>query len=275
MLAAARASDRVTAVGYTYRRSPAASAIGQLIEAGTIGKIIHFGGHYLADYALDPQAPLTWRYTGGPGSGALADVGSHLVDLAEQLIGPASEVSGAAFATVITQRPVPAGDTIGHQRATTTGENGPVSNEDVAAFTARFASGAVGAFSVSRVAHDQPDGLGFEVYGTSGSARFDLQRASEFAVSTVGADPAVNGTRRVLIGPEHPYIRQGLPMDVGGVGHGIADMFAYQARSFLDQIAGIDALPHCADFEAGLRGLAVLAAVTESAAGGGAAVKVG
>ena len=80
--------------------------------------------------------------------------------------------------------------------------------------------------------------------------------------------------RRVLIGPEHPYIRGGLPMDAGGVGHGVADLFVYQTRAFLDQIAGIGDLGPLPSFEAGLRGLRVVAAVSESAQSGGAAVKV-
>ena len=82
------------------------------------------------------------------------------------------------------------------------------------------------------------------------------------------------GPRRVLIGPEHPYIRGGLPMDAGGVGHGVADLFVYQTRAFLDQIAGIGDLGPLPGFDAGLHGLRVVAAITESAQSGGAAVKV-
>ena len=78
----------------------------------------------------------------------------------------------------------------------------------------------------------------------------------------------------MLIGPEHPYIRGGLPMDAGGVGHGVADLFVYQTRAFLDQIAGIGDLGPLPGFEVGLHGLQVVAAVTESANAGGAAVKV-
>lgn len=72
----------------------------------------------------------------------------------------------------------------------------------------------------------------------------------------------------MLIGPEHPYISGGLPMDAGGVGHGVADLFGYQARAFLDQIAGIGDLGPLPGFEAGLHGLRLVAAITESAATG-------
>jgi predicted dehydrogenase len=295
MTAAAEASGLVAAVGYTYRRSPAISAVGQLLAAGELGEIIQFSGRYWEDYALDPGTPLSWRYQGGTGSGALADLGSHLVDIAEQLCGPIAMVGGAMVHTAVTERPVPTASTVGHGHAEATGQAGPVradtvpagpvpagpvpvgpvENEDAAVFTARFGSGAAGSFSVSRVAHGQPDGLGFEVFGTAGSAAFDLHRMGEFSVSTAGPRPAFNGPRRVLVGPDHPYVQDGLPMVAGGVGYGTGDMFAYQARAFLDQISGSAGLPPCADFRAGLHGIAVLDAVARSARAGGVPVPVG
>lgn len=292
MVAAAAASDRVTAVGYTYRRSPAVEQIRRELAAGTLGDLVHFNGHYWCDYGLDPTAPITWRYRGGPGTGALADIGSHLIDLAEFVCSPITEVSSAAFATLVNERPVPLGVTYGHTKAEVSGELAPVENEDVATFTARFDSGAIGTFSASRVAHNLPDGLGFELFASRGSASFDLHRAGEFVVSTDGVASALAGPRRVLIGPEHPYIRGGLPMDAGGVGHGVADLFGFQARAFLDQIAdsGVsrrsarpdgltrsargDDLGPLPGFEAGLHGLRVVAAIAESATSGGATVKV-
>ncbi|MBA8959136.1 putative dehydrogenase [Rhodococcus percolatus] len=275
MVAAAADADTIATVGYTYRRSPAIQAIRDELATGRLGDIIHFNGHYWCDYGLDPASPITWRYRGGPGTGALADVGSHLLDMAEFVCGPIVEISGATFATVITERPVPAGVTYGHTKAETTGEMAPVENEDLATFTVRFQNGAVGTFSASRVAHQLPDGLGFELFGTSGSAAFDLARAAEFSVSSEGLDRTVNGQRRVIIGPQHPYIQGGLPMDAGGVGHGKAEFFAYQARAFLDQIAGIDILGPLPSFAHALRGMQIVTAVAESARADGAAVKIG
>jgi predicted dehydrogenase len=274
MVSAAAQSDRVTAVGYTYRRSPAVEQIRRTLADGTLGQLVHFNGHYWCDYALDPTSPITWRYRGGPGSGALADVGSHLIDLAEFVCSPITEVSGASFATLITERPVPLGVTYGHTKGAVSDELAPVENEDIATFTARFDSGAVGTFSASRVAHNLPDGLGFELFGSCGSAAFDLHRAGEFHLSSDELDGALAGSRRVIVGPDHPYIRGGLPMDAGGVGHGVADLFGYQARAFLDQIAGGGDLGPLPGFDVGLHGLRLVAAITESAATGGATVKV-
>lgn len=274
MVAAAERSDRVTAVGYTYRRSPAVEQIRRELAAGTLGELVHFNGHYWCDYALDPTAPITWRYRGGPGSGALADVGSHLIDLSEFVCGPVVEVAGAAFATLVTERPVPIGVTYGHTKGAVTGEMARVENEDVATFTATFANGAVGTFSASRVAHNLPDGLGFELFASAGSASWNLHRPGEFDISTAESRAELAGPRRVIVGPGHPYIRGGLPMDAGGVGHGVADLFAYQTRAFLDQIAGIGDLGPLPGFDAGLHGLRVVSAVAESARSGGNTVKV-
>ena len=274
MVAAADRSDRVAAVGYTYRRSPAVEAIRRELAAGTLGELIHFNGHYWCDYALDRSSPITWRYRGGPGTGALADVGSHLLDLSEFICGPITEVSGAAFATLITERPVPVGITYGHTKGEVSDQVAAVENEDVATFTARFNNGAVGTFSASRVAHNLPDGLAFELFASKGSASWDLHRAGEFQLSADDVRSDLGGPRRVLIGPEHPYIRGGLPMDAGGVGHGVADLFVYQTRAFLDQITGTGDLGPLPGFEVGLHGLRVVAAITESAESGGATVKV-
>ncbi|GGG25800.1 dehydrogenase [Rhodococcoides trifolii] len=285
MVAAAAESTGIATVGYTYRRSPAVQAIADELAKGRIGDIVHFDGRYRADYSLDPTGPMTWRYRGGPGTGALADVGSHLIDLAEFVCGPVVEVRGAAFSTVITDRPVPVGVTYGHTKAETTGDMAPVENEDVATFTARFAGGFLGTFSASRVSHSNPDGLSFDLFGTGGSASWSLDRASEFHISTTDIDDTVNGPRRVIIGPQHPYIRGGIPMDAAGVGHGKAEFFAFQARAFLDQVAGqaggrstsggVDGgLPQLPDFAHGLRGMQIVTAIAESAAGGGIAVKI-
>jgi predicted dehydrogenase len=265
MAAAADRASTVAAVGYTYRRSPAMSAIRDHVHSGQLGQLIHFNGHAWYDYALDPLTPISWRYKGGPGTGVLADTGSHLVDTAEYVCGPVVEVSGGVLATVIEERPVPAGVTLGHERGELTGEMAPVENEDLATFTARFDNGAVGTFSVSRVAHGLPNGLAFEVFGSASSAAFDLQRAGEFQL----------GRQRVFVGPEHPYLRRGVPMDAPGVGYGTGDLFVYQARAFLDQIVGLNSLPPCPSFHDAVRGQEVLDAVVESARGGGVAVKVG
>ncbi len=165
MVDRAEKSDRVAAVGFTFRRSPAINAIREQITDGSLGPAVHFSGRYWCDYGVNPDAPMSWRYRGGPGSGALADIGTHLVDFGEFLCGPVQSVHGAVLKTTTRDRPVPLGTAVGHAAGVPVSDvREPVENEDIATFTAAFAGGATGTFSVSRVAYGLPNALGFEVF---------------------------------------------------------------------------------------------------------------
>ena len=80
------------------------------------------------------------------------------------------------------------------------------------------------------------------------------------------------GYRQVAVGPAHPYLTGGLPMDFPGVGYGQSDLFVFQARAFLEQVAGLDRLPRVPSFAHGLHDLRLLEAVVESARARGAEV---
>jgi predicted dehydrogenase len=101
-----------------------------------------------------------------------------------------------------------------------------------------------------------------------------MDRPAELSVIRQLRDDGLDGFNQVLVGPAHPYIRgrpaDGLPRRFVRTG----DLFGYQARAFLEQVAGIEGLPAVATFEDGLRDLAVVDAVTRSAAAGGASVDI-
>lgn len=274
MVRAADAADAVAAVGFTFRRSPAINGVQQQLEKGTLGRALHFNGHYWCDYACDPNGPMSWRYKGGPGTGALADIGSHLVDLGEFLCGPIASVAGAFLTTFVKERPLPLGVAVGHAATAVSDVKKPVENEDLVTFTASFASGAAGTFSASRIAYGWPNSLGFELFAQKGAATYDLARAGEFGFIDDSAAPSTTGYRQVLVGPEHPYLTGGLPMDFPSVNFGQSDLFVFQARAFLEQVAGIEGLPPCPTFEDGLRNLRLLEAIVKSARSGGAEVAV-
>jgi predicted dehydrogenase len=274
MVAAAEGADTQSGVGFSFRRTPGVNAIREQLESCAIGPVRHFNGHYWCDYAQNPGNPMSWRYKGGPGTGALADIGSHMIDLGEYLCGPIASVSGAVFQTFTKERPVPLGATVGHAAGAVGDTKEPVENEDIATFTATFASGAVGTFSISRVAHGLPNGLGFEIFAADGAAAFDLNRPGEFTFADHGADAKTNGFRSVLIGPQHPGIDKGIPMDFPSVGHGQNDLFAWQARAFLDQVAGLSKLPPVPSLAHGLHNMEILAAVTQSARNNGQSVNL-
>ena len=274
MAAAAHNASGLARVGFTFRRNPGIAAVRKLIHDGTLGRVLHFSGHYWTDYAADPMAPMSWRYEGGPGSGALADVGSHLAYVAEFLAGNIRSVNGGRLATEIARRPLPVGVVTGHDHAEVSDVFEQVENDDYAGYSVQFDQG-VGQLEVSRVAAGHANSLGFEVFCENGSATFDQHRPAEIGLFLSGESAVTNGYRQVILGPGHPYLSSGLPMDAPGVGFGYNDAFAYQARAFLDEIAGVDGgLPANATFDDGVHNMEILDAVTQSAENGGARVDV-
>jgi len=270
-----RSTDVVTAVGYTFRRSPGIAAIRDHVRRGELGDLTLFSGRYWCDYATDPKGPLSWRFKGGAGSGALGDVGSHVIDAAEYVAGPVISVSGATLSTQIPKRPLPLGAVVGHNAAPVSDEFGEVENEDTASFTARFESGLVGTFSVTRTGFGLPNGLAFDVLGVGGRAAFDQHRPAEYLFDDAQPDARTRGARQIIAGPQLPYFAGGVPMEAPGVGASNADNFTYQARAFLDQVAGVaEPLPACATFAEGLRTMEIIRAIVESSQADGAAVQV-
>jgi predicted dehydrogenase len=274
MVAAAGASDRETGIGFVFRRSPAIGAIREQLASDAMGRPLHFNGHYWCDYGVDPRGPMSWRYKGGPGSGALSDIGSHLIDLAEFVCGPIQSVRGAVLSTFVTERALPLGAAVGHAAAEVSDVTEPVENEDLVTFTATFESGATGTLSASRAAFGLANSLGFELFTSSGAATFDLARAGEFGFIDGAPAGPTQGFRQVLVGPGHPYLTGGIPMDFPGVGYGQNDLFTFQARAFLEQVAGLEGLPRLASFSEGLHNIRLLDAVVASANAGGADVTI-
>jgi predicted dehydrogenase len=271
MAEAARNASSIARIGFTFRRTPGIAYIRDLIRNGTLGKVLHFSGRYWTDYGFSPDAPMSWRYKGGPGSGALADVGSHLTYVAEFLCGDIRSISGGRFSTAIGKRPLPLGAVMGHDHAAVSDVYEAVENDDYAAFSAEFDHGS-GGFEVSRVAAGHANSLTFEVFCENGAARFDQRRPAEVGLFLNSGPSAENGYRQVILGPEHPYLAGGLAMDAPSVGFGQNDAFGYQARAFLEEVAGqeeVTSLPRCATFDEGVHNMELLAAVAESALGSG------
>jgi len=276
MVDLAREASSAVRIGLTYRRQPGVAAIRDWIRDGTLGRVLHFSGRYWCDYGCNPMAPMSWRYKGPMGSGALADLGSHLTYLSEFLCGEITTVSGGAFATAIKERPVPLGAVVGHGLAAVSDRKETVENDDYATFTAFFGE-TRGSLEVSRVAAGYPNGLDFEVFCENGAASFHQDTPSQVRLYLNGDHPGRNGYRTVNLGSDHPYVAGGMPIDVSGVGFGQNEGFTYQARAFLEEVAGIpeeESLPRNASFDEGVHNMEILAAVARSAADSGKQVNL-
>ncbi len=163
-------------VGFTYRRVPAVALARQLVADGRIGQIRHVRAQYLQDWIVDPEFPLVWRLQKEQaGSGALGDIGAHIVDLAQFVTGERlAGVSGAAPRRSSSERPLAAAASglSGHGAAT---ERGPVTVDDAALFLGRFVGGALATFEATRFATGRKNAIRLEINGSGGSARLRLR----------------------------------------------------------------------------------------------------
>jgi predicted dehydrogenase len=224
--------------GFNYRFVPAVRLARELLEAGELGEVIHFRARYLQSWGWDAD-PALWRFDRAEaGTGALGDLGTHIIDLARYLVGEIASVS-AQVRTVVPGREV----------------------DDQFVAATEFENGVLGTLEASRLARGRINSNVFEVNGSRGSVAFDLERLNELEVSDGGS------FRRLLVTePEHPYMRFWWPP-----GHiiGWGETVVHEHAHLLEAIAGEhDVAPHGATFEDGYRCSEVVEAILSSAESG-------
>src|ERR687896_956060 len=204
MLTAARNAGPVNMVCFNYRRAPAVQLTRKLVEEGRLGEIRHWRATYLQDFIMEPSFPLIWRLQKEvSGSGALGDIGAHIVDLAHFVVGPISDVTGMTE-TFVKERPLEEASAGGGLSASGGTEMGEVTVDDAAAFLARFENGAVGTFEATRFAAGRRNQNSFEVNGSNGSLVFDLERMNELLVYFADDPAEASGFRTVMVTePDH------------------------------------------------------------------------
>jgi len=228
---------------FNYRFVPAVRLAREMIEAGELGEIRHFRGRYLQDWGDDPTL-ATWRFDAqDAGSGALGDLGTHVIDLSRFLIGDVATVSGLAKTFV---------------------EGREVDDAIEAAVT--FENGAVGTIEATRLALGRRNALQFEVNGSKGSVAFDMERLNELQVFRLDGDRA-RGFKTVLVSePDHPFWEHWWPP-----GHiiGWGETFVHELHHVLRAIADdTDIAPFGATFEDGYRAAEVCDAIVRSSQSG-------
>jgi predicted dehydrogenase len=264
--AAARAAGVATAVGYNYRHVPAVERIRELVTAGELGRVTNVRAVFLNSYASEPRGALSWRFRRDlAGSGALGDLLSHVVDLLQYVVAPITEVS-SLLSTVHARRPVLPMGAGTHFAVIEDGELADVENDDYAAALIRFApssGGAVGTIEASRVAVGPQCGLGFEIYGTDGSAAWSFERMNEFRLCRGRGGPG-HGYTTVLGNAHLGDYAHFQP----GPGHSMSydDLKVIEARKFLTGLDG--GQPGQATIEDAQADAEVIAAIAASAADG-------
>jgi len=243
-------------VAFNYRFVPAVRQARALIESGALGRIYHFRAIYPQEWIMPHyNTPLIWRLQKKfAGSGALGDLGAHIIDIARFLVGEIRSVS-AMTRTFITSRPLPDGSGMG-----------TVDVDDAFAAVVEFENGALGTLEATRFAAGSKNRQSWEVNGEKGSIRFNLERLNELEVFWVGEEPReTQGFHNVLVTEGyHPWWEHWWPH-----GHiiGWEHTFVHEIVHLLDCIVNNrDVAPYGATFEDGYRVAAVCDAILESAA---------
>ncbi len=250
---AAAEAGVVHAVGLNYTTNPMIGVARDMIAAGELGDLTAFSGRYFEDYMSSADVPYSWRCERRlAGSGALADLGSHLINLLHYLLGRPRELV-ADLKTLVPMRKDPA-----------TGQLRKVENEDIARALIELESGMPATFEISRIATGYKCGLTFELFGTRGAIAFDQERMNELRVYQAGDRAGRRGYKTILAGPEHRDYGRFCPAP--GHGLGINDLKVIEVYRLLAAIE--QGKPFWPDFEEGLAVQKVMAAMETSAVSG-------
>lgn len=252
----ANGSGSLTAVGFSYRRVPAVAHLRQLVQEGRIGTPYLARGEFFADYALDSQSPMVWRYDKElSGGGVSLDMATHVIDALEFVLGPISEVTSADFDTRITTRPDGKGGV------------GEVTNDDSMALNVRFESdNVIGSILTSRIAAGESINFGFEIWGSEGHVKFDFLHMNEFVLYERAQSPeeeALNAPRVIQAGPTSPHFIDTAPMAARGNATGWGEAFIAQMQEFL--VSVVSGEPIDTSFDAAAQTMHVIDAAFESA----------
>ena len=239
--------QRVQAAGvkhmcaFNYRFVPAVRLAREIIAAGDLGDIHHFRGAYLQEWGT--TSAEVWRFDKSlAGSGALGDIGAHVIDLARYLVGEIATVS-ARLATFAPGREV----------------------DDAVEAVVGFENGAAGTIEATRFATGRKNAFRWAINGSTGSLAFDLERINELQVHFAGTTPGerAQGFRTVLVSePDHPFWEHWWPQ-----GHviGWEHTFVHELHHLLTAIRDdTDVAPHGATLEDGYRAAEVCDAMLRS-----------
>jgi predicted dehydrogenase len=256
MVAAVEEAGVVHMICHNYRRVPAIALAKRIIEAGDLGRIYHYRARYAQDWIVDPNFPLVWRLQSGvAGSGALGDIGAHIIDLGRYLVGEFKEVC-AVMETFINERPL-----LGEQGKSSP-KMGKVTVDDATVFIGRFDNGALASLEATRFAPGRKNALQIEINASKGSLVFDLEDLNRLRFYNENDPPAQRGFKDILVtqGGVHPYVGNWWPP-----GHiiGYEHTFIHTIADFVNAV--VDRKSVQPTFEDGLANQIVLGAVEKSA----------
>jgi predicted dehydrogenase len=208
MAESARGRGVLNAVGFNYRRLPAVSLMKRMVDDGAVGTVRLWRGTWLSDEFVNPATPFDWRFDRTMGATTIADLGSHLIDMALWMVGDVREACAQSETFVRSRNDPRAGSSI------------PVTVDDASSSLLTFDGGARGVLEVARTAVRRPCDFTVEINGDAGTLVFEYPRLNELLYGDGADDAAMYGMRRIRAEHEsHPYARHWWPIGQG-VGYG-------------------------------------------------------
>ncbi len=260
MEAATRRAGVITGVGYNYRWAPMVQYAKSLIDEGRLGQLTHYRGRFFTMYGRDRLGLLSWRFLQEQaGYGALSDIMSHAIDMAQHLCGPIRRLVSVKE-IFVKERPLPKpGATAHYERGEPGDPTGQVTNEDYVGALVEFASGVRGTLEADRSIFGPQSSMAFELNGSKGAAGWDHEKLNQLQLY-LPEEQHNDGFVEVLAGDAFPH--QGHIVPGGGNSLGYEDMKIIEALEFLQSVA--EGRAHSPGFDVALENASVAAAMVRS-----------
>jgi len=256
----------VNAVHFNIRYYPLMRQVKLMVEKGELGDIFAIHGSYLQDwlfYATDYNWRLEPALSGR--SRAIADVGSHWIDLIEYVSGLRIAEVFADFATFHKTRKKPlkpvetyAGKILKPEDY----KDVKINTEDYASVLLRFDSGAKGVLTVSQVAAGRKNRLYFEIDGSKKAAAWESEKPNHIWIGRRDGN-----NEELMRDPSlvYPEVREIISFP-GGHNEGFPDTSKQMFKEIYSYISAGDrkAIPKFPTFKDGLRELVLCEKILES-----------
>jgi predicted dehydrogenase len=236
LCAVAARTPRVAAVNYNVRFYPHCLEARQRRLDGRLGPVYHVSGSYLQDW-LFHDTDFNWRVLAEEGGElrAVADIGTHWLDLITFITGLEVEAVCADLRTCLPVRRRPHGpvETFTAGRPADAAEAVPVTTEDYGSVLLRFRGGAKGVFTVSQVTAGRKNCLRFDLAGAGESLSWDSQRPEELLIGHRDRPNELLLRDPALLSPEvRPFVNY-----PGGHAEGFPDTFKQLFRAVYAAVA--------------------------------------
>jgi predicted dehydrogenase len=257
---AGRHAGIISGCGYNYRWAPLVQFTHQLIADGRLGDLTHYRGRFFSMYGRDRLGLLSWRFLQEEaGYGALSDIMSHAIDMAQYMCGPIRRVV-ATKETFVRQRPLPVpGSGTHYDRGKPGDPTGTVTNEDYVGALVEFESGVRGTLEADRSIFGPQSSMAFELNGSKGAASWDHETLNQLQLYLPEEQPT-DGFIEVLAGDAFP--NQAPIVPGGGNSLGYEDLKLIEALAFLRSVEA--GRQHQPGFTEALSNASVAAAMVRS-----------